>query len=347
MTSSLLVTEAGDEAGAAWDAFTACHGSASLYHRYLWRRLIEAESGAKTYYLLARDGANDVQGVLPLARLKSRLFGDFLVSLPYFNYGGCLAADRRTDRVLVDHAVELARRLGVSHMELRETTPRDGTWPTRTDKVNMVLDLAATEEAQWKALGSKLRSQIRRPERENPTIRFGGVELVPDFYRVFSRNMRDLGTPVYGRGFFERIAATEGSGAEIAVAYLAGQPAAAGFVVRHGTMTEIPWASSLREWNRVGINMYLYWQILKRAIERGDRHFDFGRSSIDAGTYRFKAQWGAQPRQLYWHYWLAPGRTMPALTPTNPKFNLAINIWRQLPVWAANTIGPRIVRHLP
>lgn len=346
MSGSVRVTEAGDDAAAEWDGFVSADRGGSLYHAWAWRRHLEAESGQPCHYLLARDARGRVCGVLPLARLKSRLFGDFLVSLPYLNYGGVVAGSPEAEAALTGHAVELARRLRVSHLELREAAPRDG-WPVRTDKVAMLLDLAASEDEQWKALGSKLRAQIRRPLRENPSMRFGGAELVEDFYRVFSRNMRDLGTPVYARGFFERIAADPATGAALAVAYVAGRPAAAGFLVSGAGTTEIPWASSLREWNRTGINMYLYWEILKHCIRRGDRRFDFGRSSVGGGTYRFKAQWGARPKPLFWNYWLAPGRGMPGLTPANPKFSAAIGLWRRLPVWAANRLGPPIVRRLP
>jgi serine/alanine adding enzyme len=279
-------------------------------------------------------------------RLKSALFGDFLVSLPFFNYGGVLANRPEADAALMTAAGDLGTRLGVSHIEFRDQQPRTG-WPVRTDKVAMLLDLAPTADAQWKALGTKLRAQIKRPEREGATTRFGGTELVPDFYRVFARNMRDLGTPVYAQSLFRRITEQLPGVARVAVVYLQDRPVAAGFTLRHGDRMEIPWASSLREWNRVGVNMQLYWSVLKDAIESGVRQFDFGRSSVDAGTYKFKLQWGAKPRQLYWHYWLKPGEAMPNLTPHSPKYALAIRAWQRLPVPVANMLGPWIVRRLP
>jgi serine/alanine adding enzyme len=346
MSSSVTVAEAGPESAAEWDRFVANSAGASIYHRYFWRDLMEAEFGCRTWYLAARDADGVLRGVLPLVGLKSLLFGHYLVSVPWFNYGGVLADDAAADEALMAAAGELAGRLGASHVEFRETRPREGR-PARTDKVAMVLELAPTADAQWSALGSKLRAQVRRPEKEGAVTTFGGAELVPDFYRVFARNMRDLGTPVYARSLFERVLAAPGAGAEIGLVSLGGRPVAAGLVLHHGEVTEIPWASSLREWNKVGVNMLLYWEILKRAIARGSRRFDFGRSTAGGGTYRFKAQWGARPVQLHWHYWLAPGREMPRLNPDNPKYELAIRMWRQMPVWAANIIGPRIVRALP
>ncbi len=345
MVDPVQVGEVGPEAASCWDRFVAGHELASVYHSWQWRDIFTAEFGCEPHYLLAGT-LDQVRGVLPLIRLRSRLFGDFLVSLPFVNYGGCLAADEPADAALMSAAGTLAGRLGVSHVEFREERAREG-WPQRTDKVAMLLELAASPDEQFASFGSKLRAQIRRPEKEGATTRLGGAELVPDFYRVFARNMRDLGTPVYARSLFSRIARAMPAQTRIAVVYLAGQPVAAGFTLRHGDRMEIPWASSLREFNRVGVNMQLYWHILKHAIESGVRQFDFGRSSVDAGTYKFKAQWGAKPRQLYWHYWLKDGQPMPNLTPTSPKYALAIRAWQRLPVPIANIIGPRIVRWLP
>lgn len=346
MAPSLAVKEAGPADAGAWTAFVATRPEASACHAWAWRDLLAHELGCTPHYLAAQDAGGQWRGVLPLMRLTSRLFGDFLVSLPALNYGGPLTAEPAADEALAEAAIALARRLGVQHMELREQVARPG-WAARTDKVAMILDLASTPEAQFKAFGSKLRAQIRRPEKEGAVTRFGGHELVGDFYRVFARNMRDLGTPVYDRRLFAAVARQWPREARVAVVYLGGAPVAAGFTLRHGDRLEIPWASSLREFNRAGVNMQLYWSVLEQAIRDGVRQFDFGRSSVDGGTYRFKAQWGAEPRQLYWHYWLADGRELPGLTPSNPRFALAIGAWKRLPVWAANLIGPRVVRYLP
>lgn len=330
-----------------WDAFAGSHPDASTYHQYRWRDVVARAFGVESWYLMARDSAGAVGGILPLVQLKSLLFGNFLVSLPYFNYGGVLAASPGADAALLHAASRLAADLRVSHVELRETAPRPADWPVRTDKVAMVLGLAADADTQFAALGAKLRSQVRRPEREGASVKAGHLELLPDFYRVFARNMRDLGTPVYGVGFFRVMLEMLADDAEVVVVYVGGVAAAAGFLVHSRGVTEIPWASSLREWNRIGVNMLLYWSVLQQAIARGARQFDFGRSTVDAGTYRFKAQWGAQPRPLYWHYWLPPGGQLPGLNPANPRYALAIRAWQRLPVAIANRLGPPIVRRLP
>jgi FemAB-related protein (PEP-CTERM system-associated) len=334
-------------AGAAeWDGFVGTQQSAALYHRYAWRDVVRDVFGRETHYLLARSSSG-IEGVLPLARLRSRLFGDFLVSLPYFNYGGVLAATPRARDTLLDAAVRLAVSLGVGHVELRHRENLCDAMPVRTDKVTLLLPLACGSEALWKRLSSKVRAQIRRPQKEGAAGDVGGPELLDEFYEVFAENMRDLGTPVYPRRFFARILRAFPAEARICVVRLAGRPVAAGFVIGDGRTLEIPWASSLRRANPLGVNMLLYWRILEFACERGYAVFDFGRCTVDSGTYRFKRQWGAEPQQLYWHYWLRDGGELPRLNHANPRFGLAVAAWRRLPLVVANRLGPLLVRNLP
>lgn len=330
----------------AWDDYVSHHPQGSIYHLSTWRHLIKNQFGHTGYYYLAKQD-NAIQGVLPVIRLKSRLFGDYYVSVPYFNYGGALANSDAVTQQLMQHVSTVAKQQGGSHIEFRDTCELTGDWGVRTDKVTMILDLPATTDELWKAIGSKLRAQIRRPQREQVSVQHGHLDLLDDYYRVFAHNMRDLGTPVYSKRFFKTILQTFSDNAHIICVYHQGQPAAAGFLLGYKHRLEIPWASSLREFNRISVNMLLYWEVLSYAIEQGYQQFDFGRSSIDAGTYRFKKQWGAKPMQLYWHYWLCEGGEVPQLNPNNPKYKMAIKLWQKLPVWLANRLGPPIVKNLP
>lgn len=329
----------------AWDEYVRHHPRTSPYHLLFWRDLIKRCFGHESHYLIATNGRNDIQGCLPLIELRSRLFGHFLVSMPYFNYGGALGDSESIEQALMEEAARLAGNAGAAHVEFRDTTPRAGDWPVREDKVNMHLALPDSEDELWRRIGSKVRAQVRRPG-EAARARAGGEELLDDFYTVFARNMRDLGTPVYSRDLFRSILRGHAQSSIVAI-YLDDVPVAAGFLVGGGDRLEIPWASSLREHNRLGVNMLLYWEVLKRAVEQGYRTFDFGRSSRDSGTYRFKKQWGAEPVQLHWHYWLRGGGDLPSLSPDNPKYRLAIAAWQRLPVAVANLLGPRIVKSLP
>jgi FemAB-related protein (PEP-CTERM system-associated) len=266
--------------------------------------------------------------------------------MPYFNYGGAVANDPQTEAQLMEAACREAARLGSSHVEFRDDIARDG-YPAREDKVNMILALPEDHESLWQAFTAKLRAQVRRPEREHPDVRHGGKEYLDDFYTVFARNMRDLGTPVYGLNFFRNILQRFPGHCHIMVVYHQNRPVAAGFLTGYRDMLEIPWASSLRSVNHLSMNMLLYWHAIRFAIDGGFRYFDFGRSGRNTGTYRFKRQWGAMPKPLYWHYWLREGGELPALNPANPRYALAIRTWKRLPLAVTRWLGPRIVRNLP
>lgn len=330
---------------AQWANFVEKCTNASAYHDPRWLEVIRKVFGLETYLLVAHHGGAVVGG-MPMVRQQSRIFGDFLTSLPFVNYGGPIGVSLAIEEELLRAAGELAESLGCLHVESRDIGSRSN-WPARTDKLSMRLTLPTSAEALGNAIGSKLRAQIKRPEREGTTVRTGGAELIDGFYEVFARNMRDLGTPVLPKRWFQAIAAAFGDDSRIVLVLLDGRPVGAGWLHSFRGVVEIPWASTVREFNRLGINMQLYWHCLCWAIERGASVFDFGRSTIDAGTHRFKAQWGALPLALHWHYWLPPGAALPQLNPTNAKYRFLIAAWQRLPVTVSRLLGPAIIRHVP
>jgi FemAB-related protein (PEP-CTERM system-associated) len=341
----VVLQDAQDES--AWDQFVLSHPQASGYHTLAWRRVICNVFAHRTFYLMAKDDGGAVRGVLPLVLTKSPLFGCFLTSVAFFNYGGVLADSSEASARLLKEASELAQELKATHIEVRQTTPLATDWPVRSHKVSMRLALPSDYEVLQKAFPSKLRSQIRRAQKEGMDVRIGGEDLLDDYYQVFSRCMRDLGTPVYAKDFFRSIAATFPKDVRLCAVSLQGRPLAAGLVYGFRGTMEIPWAASDKRFSRLAPNMLLYGAVLEHACREGYREFDFGRSTVDSGTYRFKQQWGAQPHQLYWYYWLADDREVPQLNPENPKFKAAIALWQRLPLPMANAIGPSIVKYLP
>lgn len=332
----------------AWDNYVNQHKDASVYHLSPWLKLIQRTFSHDCYYFLAIDNENKICGVLPSVNLRSRLFGNFIVSMPYFNYGGVLADNNDIAIALNEHLQKIAEELNVSHIQYRELDERDNCkLAVSQSKVNMILQLPESPEALGKLIGSKRRSQIKRPIKEGVSHKLGSTELLDDFYQVFCENMRDLGTPVYSKSFFQNILETFKSNASICIIYWQGKPVSGGFLIRYKDRLEIPWASTLSYANRISVNMYLYWQILSYAIETGCKEFDFGRSTIDEGTYRFKKQWKSEPQQCYWYHWVPDGEELPDLSPKNSKFNLAIKLWKKLPLPVANTLGPFLVKNLP
>jgi len=287
-------------------------------------------------------------GVLPLALVRSALFGRFLVSLPYVNSAGPIAASHPIAHELIHKAVELADELDVRYLELRQESKADHPALTETNnsKVLMRHSLPTTSEELWQGFKSKLRSQIKAGQKHGFETRWGGRELLDDFYAVFSRNMRDLGTPVYPSRLFAEILRAFGQRAEMCVLRHRSKPIAAALLVHYDGVTEVPSASSLRSHNATGANMVMYWQLLSRAIERRQKTFDFGRSTVGSGTYRFKEQWGAEPRPSVWQYYVRRG-SINHMRPGNSRYGLAIELWRRLPLPLANLMGPAIVRGIP
>ena len=340
----ISIKRLGDEFD-AWNQYVESNPAASLYHRAEWKELIREVFGHECYFFYAICN-KQVVGVLPLVRLNSFLFGDFMVSMPYFNTGGAIANRLLIEQKLMSTANDLAKKIGTGYIEYRDDIARN-TLPVRTDKVNMILSLPDKEDKLWGIFPSKLRSQIRRAQRENAQISVGGTECLNDFYTVFAQNMRDLGTPVYGKALFDKILQIFPEDSRIISLHHGGRPVAAAFLLGYKETLEIPWASTIKEANHLSVNMLLYWEVLKFAIKNRYQYFDFGRSSKDSRTFRFKQQWGAKQKQLYWHYWLPDDVKMPQLNPDNPRYSMAITIWKKLPIFLTKWLGPHIVRNLP
>jgi serine/alanine adding enzyme len=327
-----------------WNTFARSQRGYTHFHRYEWRALIERVFGHECIYLAAYDEQGAVQGILPLVRVKSIVFGHYLVSMPFVNYGGPLGTDAGV-RAVVGEAVALARAGNVKLLELRSRTPQPIDLPASHRKITVLLDLAGTPDAVFKRFEPKLRSQIRRPQKEGVTVKFGATEA-EGFYRVFAEHMRDLGTPVQSRTLFSAIAETFPDDAWFACAYLRGEAVAGGCGFRFGDEFEMTWASSLRAYNREAPNMLLYWSLMERAMESGARCFNFGRCTPGSGTHRFKSQWGGRDEPLWWYDVSASADTHTP-SPDDGAYSWGPRLWRHLPTRVATALGPKIVRFIP
>ncbi len=316
-------------------------------HHHAWVNSV-ADGLRQRVYLLRASSGGQVTGVLPLFLVSGPVFGRFLVSIPYVNTGGVWARDEQTAKQLVQQACDLADQLDVRYLELRHETAVEHPQLNfcNTEKKHMRLALPDSPEALMKSFKSKLRSQIKKAGQYDLEVEFGGAEKLDSFYRIFARNMRDLGTPVFPKSLFACILRDFGSDAEICVVSKEGQPVASAILVHLKTMTEVPSASCLREFNRTNANMLMYRHLLERAIERGSKTFDFGRSSEGSGTYKFKAQWGAQPHPAVWQYYVRKG-SPEEMRPDDAGKQRLVKIWQRLPVWLTKLVGPPIVRGIP
>jgi len=315
----------------------------------------------RPYYLVCKS-SGQAMGCLPLMLVESWLFGKFLVSLPYLNSGGVVLQGEQGDAqvhkdvafALIDRAVELADSLNVKHLELRHEMPWEHPAfnAKREDKVHMRMALPEDSVTLLAKYKSKLRSQLKKSGENDFEIAFGGEELLDGFYQVFSENMRDLGTPVYSRGLFKEIlrrldaSASGVASAELCVVRLGGAPICGALLVHQGERSEVPSASALRKFNATSVNMWMYHKLLERAIEKGAKEFDFGRSSVGSGTYKFKEQWGAKPQSAVWQYYVRRGDPADMRPDSQGKKRL-VQIWQKLPVSLTRWIGPTIVRGIP
>ncbi len=333
-----------------WDDYVEHHPRSTPYHLYQWQSVIRDSFQHDASYLTALDNQNNIIGILPIIWQDTRLFGRHGISIPYFNYGEPLTDNTTVASALIDHANSLRKQRDFSHIEIRTANKSLSSaikLPYQSNKISMVLNLPTTTDAFRQDIGSKVRAQLKQCEKFKLEYKEGGKELIDDFYTVYSNNMRDLGTPVYGKSFFHNIFQSFPTHCKISMLYHNGKPVSTGFLIAHKDVLEIPWASTLKKANNMQANMWLYWNILKSAIEKGYRSFDFGRSSKDSNTYRFKKQWGAKPVEHFWYYIMEDGESLPEINPNNPKYKLLIATWKRLPLPIANLIGPWIAKDLP
>lgn len=316
-------------------------------HDLRWLRVLARSMGHRPYLIEAVRQGRTI-GLLPLAYVQSFLFGRFLVSLPYVNSAGVQTLNAEVGSRLAEAAARLTDELDCRFLELRHEIPVTAACLTEqmTAKVHMRLSLPASVDELRDGLKSKVRSQVKKGEAQGFEVQWGREELLADFYKLFVRRMRDLGTPVYSRGLFQSILQEFSSEAEICCIRSGKTPAAAALLIHGAGLTEVPSASSLSQFNPLNVNMFMYWQLLTRAVERGQEAFDFGRATRDGNTFNFKKQWGAEPSSAVWQYYVRKG-TCGDMRPTGKKTQMMIRVWQHLPLVITRLIGPYIVRGIP
>ncbi len=334
----------------AWDAFVLSRAEGTFFHRAAWRRVIARAFGHATHYILAeRDGA--VVGVLPLARVRTMLFGDSLISVPFCVCGGPLATDEEAMAALDAEAAALMRRLSVPVMEYRFLVPPPegwldpAQWIARSDLyVVFRKPIAADDEVNLKAIPRKQRAMVRKGIDRGLTSVLDTD--TPRLHRIYAESVRNLGTPVFARRYFD-ILLEEFAGHIDIVTILDGEEALASVMNFYHRDEVLPYyGGGIRLARERYGNDFMYWEVMRRAAARGARLFDFGRSKIGTGAFAFKKNWGFVPEPLHYRFRLAPGAAIPDHNPLNPKYRMFIAAWKKLPLPVAGLLGPRIVRGL-
>ncbi len=327
-----------------WDRFVAACPEATFFHRAGWQRVLAEAFGHRGHFLLAEtDGA--IRGVLPLAHLHSRLFGNALVSTPFCVYGGVAAVDDDARQVLTVAARELAERLGVDHLECRNRQNRHPDWPGKDLYCTFEKSIDADPQVNLKAIPRKQRAEVRRGIKAGLRGHLD-ADVAGTCYDIYSESVRNLGTPVFPRGYFRILKEVFGEDCEGLIIRQGQRPVAA-VVSFYFRDTVLPYyGGGVADARRLGGTHFMYWDLMRRAGERGISHFDFGRSKRGSGSFEFKRYFGFEPQPLFYQYHLVKGRGVPDVSPNNPKYRLFINLWKRLPLPVSRVVGPWIARNL-
>jgi len=339
-----------------WDEFVMSQPAGTFFHLMGWRRLLKDSFGYEPIFLWVVESGN-VRGVLPLCMVNSLLFGRCLVALPIGVYGGIVASDYQACQMLLEEAMRLARERRVRYMELRgnpngefEIAPAlngsASSWSCKNLYVTFLSPIENNDEANLARIPRKQRRMVRQGEKFGLQARFDNSRL-KEFYHVYAESVRNLGTPVYGYGYFENLISQFGARCKVMVVEHEGKVIAGvmSFFFRDQVLPY--YAGALKESLSLAPNDFMYWQLMRYAAAEGFKIFDFGRSKEGTGSYNFKRHWGFDPKPLpYWCY--SPGgERIPDTSPLNPKLQWAIRIWRALPLPVTKSLGPHLVKHIP
>jgi FemAB-related protein (PEP-CTERM system-associated) len=339
----LRVRLAADSDRKRWDGFVARCADATFFHQFGWRGVVETGLGHRTWFLLAERG-EAIEGVLPLAEVRSILFGHRLISVPGSVYGGIAAATEGVRKRLTEEACRLAGRLGVEVLELRNRAVQEPTWPRSDLYATFRKEISGDVGANWKAIPRKQRAMIRKGMDAGLKVR--QVDGVDAFFPIYATSVRNLGTPVFAKKFFRTLFGEFRAAGEVSVVSHGSRDVAAvmSFYFRDEVLPY--YAGSVGPARALRANDFMYWDLMSRAAERGVRVFDYGRSKQGTGAFDFKKNWGFSPQPLAYEFFLVKAKNVPAINPTNPKYRWLIDAWKRLPLPLANALGPFLARNL-
>ncbi|MDX1391820.1 MAG: FemAB family PEP-CTERM system-associated protein [Rheinheimera sp.] len=331
-----------DEHALAWDEFVQSRDDGSFFHLSGWQQVI-ADAGHRCYYLYASCGGNIV-GVLPLARVKSMLFGDALISTPFCVYGGAVGEDD-VKRFLEQEALQLAVSLNVQHLELRYKTAQQNSFTTRSQHAYFACELAPDAEQILAGIKKKQRAVIRHALKED--LHYTLDEHNDDFYRTYSESVRNLGTPVFSKSFFNKIRQVFPKHCEVLTVRHNNKPVSSVLSFYFNGEVLPYYGGGTIQAKALKSNDYMYYQLMCHAREdKACERYDFGRSKLDSGAYQYKKHWGMTAVELPYQYQLVSAEQLPNLSPNNPKYQVFIRLWQKLPLTVSQWLGPKLSRYL-
>jgi FemAB-related protein (PEP-CTERM system-associated) len=328
-----------------WDRFVLASPSGTFCHLSGWSRVVEEVLGHRSFRLVARN-EHGITGVFPINWVRSRLFGSCLVSSPLAVYGGICADDEDSYRGLLKAGSDLAQRLGVKYLEMRNRTePFAISLPGRDLYVTFTQDLSAGPEVLLQRLPRDTRYAVRKSLK-------AGLDWTEDlsldeFYEIYARSVHRLGTPVFPRKLFTRFQSEFPKQCRL-FGVRKGKTPIAGVLCFYFKDQVMPYyGGSLPEFNKDSPNNFMYWNLMCQSHREGFRYFDFGRSKRGTGSFTFKEAWSMQMTELPYRYQLVHSKEIPHLSPVDEKFRLPVALWKQLPFSWTKVLGPRVIQKIP
>lgn len=332
-----------------WDDYVKSHQQGTFFHLSGWQTVIEKSFNHDCYYLYA-EHEGKFCGVLPLVEVKSKLFGHALVSTPFCVYGGVIADSSEIVRQLEGEACKLAEELGVDYLELRYKDKQDSTLILKQAHSTFGCVIAEDSDKILANIKKKQRAVIRHSLKNELSCSFSSTAKNTDFtafYQLLSTSYRNLGTPIFTECYFENLMATFSDCSDIAVIRDKDSQPSSAVMNFYFNEQVLPYYGGGNDSAR-GLKSadFMYYQVMCHAQEKGKSWFDFGRSKNDSGPYKYKKNWGMEPKSLYYYYHLVNADELPNLSPNNPKYKFFISMWQKLPLKLSQFIGPFLSKYL-
>ncbi|MEW6990599.1 FemAB family XrtA/PEP-CTERM system-associated protein [Colwelliaceae bacterium 6441] len=328
----------------AWDEYVMSHDDGTFFHLSGWQTVIENSFSHPCYFLFAKQN-DKICGVLPLVEIKSALFGHALVSTPFCVYGGVIADDQEIQTALEKEAVTIAEKLNVDHLELRYRTEQQNEFILKQAHCTFGCEIAQDAESILAKVKKKQRAVIRHSLKNE--LSHSVTKNISDFYHLLSQSYRNLGTPIFKKAYFQNLINVFGDNVDITlIKDQSGQPSNAvmNFYFKESVLPY--YGGGNADARFIKSADYMYYQVLCHARERGCHWYDFGRSKNDSGPFKYKKNWGMEPKPLYYYYHLVKAKELPNLSPNNPKYKMFINMWQKLPLKVSQFLGPFLSKYL-
>jgi FemAB-related protein (PEP-CTERM system-associated) len=326
-----------------WDHFVFSSPDATFFHLAAWKTIIETAFRHRAYYFYA-EKKGELKGVLPLIHLRSVLFGNGLISLPFCAYGGIMAQSEKARIALEEEAIALAERLNVGYIEMRNLSSRHKGWPQKDLYVTFRKSIDPDPDKNFAAIPRKQRAMVRKG------IKAGLVSEVDEdtsrFYDAYSKSVHSLGTPVFSKKYFALLKEAFGDQCQVLTITKSGRTVSSVLSFYFKDEVLPYYGGGVPEARALSSNDFMYWELMRRASEGGVKIFDYGRSKKDTGSYRFKKHWGFEPQPLFYEYHLVKDQDIPDISPVNPRYQYLIKLWQCMPLAVSRLVGPPIARNL-